>query len=49
MTQLYELSGFAADLLPIFLPVIGSKQVKSVTLADRMQFASLRPERRAVE
>lgn len=49
MIQLYELSGFAADLLPILLPVIGSKQVKSVTLADRMQFASLRPERRAFE
>lgn len=49
MIQLYELSGFAADLLPILLPIIGSKQVKSVTLADRMQFASLRPERRAVE
>ena len=49
MIQLYELSGFAADLLPILLPVIGSKQVKSVTLADRMHFASLRPERRACE
>lgn len=48
-TQLYELSGSAADLLPILFPAIGSKQVKSVTLADRMQFASLRPERRAFE